>query len=310
MKKPQFNEKRVLREIRKNFPESKIESHHRLEGGLVNLTFKVKIKNPKKSLVVRVYKRKNEKMVNNNLKIISYLYERDFPVPKIYSSRLFAKQGIVIMEYLKGRDATKFFDSASEDKRRRLLFNAGKLLKKLHDLKIPDFWRHHKHDVRNSKEWTKWTKKRIEKYILFAKKNLDREDYVFIKDEFKDLLKMISKDIKLVPMHWDFHLSNLLVDPNGKITGVFDFDNAMKGHNLSELGQTKYWLRFRNGDYDNFKYFLRGYRLKLNKERDKIIKGYFLLHLVAVTRSIWDRQPRLSWIINEHKKIIEEFKTK
>ena len=94
---------------------------------------------------------------------------------------------------------------------------------------------------------------------------------------------------------------------NGEITGIFDFENAMKGDKLAEIAQSKYWFRFRLEEYANFKYFLRSYGLKPSKKEQKIIRGYCLLHTLAVTRTIWDKQPRLSWIIKKHKKIWDEF---
>jgi hypothetical protein len=40
----------------------------------------------------------------------------------------------------------------------------------------------------------------------------------------------------------------------------------------------------------------------------QLIKGYYLLHLLAVSRSIWFKKKRLSWIIDKHKVILDEFR--
>ena len=96
-----------------------------------------------------------------------------------------------------------------------------------------------------------------------------------------------------------------MVSSNGEILGIFDFDNAMKGHNLADIGQAKYWLRFRSNDYKNFKYLLRGYGLKRDNKNEILIMGYFILHLIAVNRSIWKKK-KLDWVIKEHYKILDE----
>jgi len=114
--------------------------------------------------------------------------------------------------------------------------------------------------------------------------------------------------LRFVPLHWDYHLSNLKIDSKGRVVGVFDFDNAMKGHNLGDLGQTAYWIRLKEKKEENFKYFLKGYKNQFSKRELKMIKGYFLLHILAVSRSIWFKQKRLGWLIEEHKKMIKELK--
>ncbi len=93
---------------------------------------------------------------------------------------------------------------------------------------------------------------------------------------------------------------------DGQLTGVFDFDNAMKGHSLGDIGQTAYWIKFEINGYENFKSFLNGYKNGFTKKELILIRGYFLLHLLAVSRSIWFRQKKFKWIIDKHKQILEE----
>ena len=257
--KPRFNEKRVLKEIKKSFPNAKLASYKKLEGGLVSPVYCVNIKNPNKELAIKIYKFKNGAAVRNNNRIISFLYEKDFPVPKIYSDRLFAKQGVVVMDFMKGLDALKLYNGSSQSMKKEILINFGKLLRRLHDLTIPEFWQHHSHEIKDKHDWIIWTKKRIKKYLIFAKENFSKEYFEFLRERFNELQLSLISRFDFVPMHWDAHLSNILLNSRGEIVGFFDFDNALKGDNLAELGQVKYWLRFRSKDYENFKYFLKGY---------------------------------------------------
>lgn len=305
--KPRFNEKRVLKEIKRSFPSAKIVLYKKLDGGLVSPVYRVDIIYPKRKLVVKIYKSKNERAVRNSNKIVSFLYEKNFPVPKIYSDRLFAKQGVVVMDYLKGLDALEFYNSSSQDLKKEILINFGKLIRRLHNLEIPSFWIHHSHEIKDRNSWVIWIKERINKYLKFLRKKLSKVHFELLKRRFKELEQSLSYKLDFVCMHWDAHLSNILVNSKGKIVGFFDFDNALKGDSLAELGQVKYWLRFRSKDYDNFKYFLKGYGKNFSKKELRMIDNYMLLHLAAVTRSIWDKQPRLTWIMEEHKDILQEF---
>lgn len=304
--KPKFIEKRVLKEIHKTFPNARISSYKKFKEGLVNPTYKVKIISPNKFLAVKIYKQKNLQYVDTGISIMKYLYGENFPVPIIYSNTMFTKQGVVVMEYLNGKSGLKTYNSSTQRSKQKILLNSGKIIKEIHNLKAPAIWVHPKHNVENKKEWIEWTKKRVEKYNLFIKRNMP-EYSLKMEDEFNSFLKILrEKDIAFVPMHWDFHLSNILVNDNQEIVGIFDFDNAMKGDSLAELAQFKYWLRLNSDDWDNFKYLIKGYGLKLTPKKQALIRGYLLLHLIAVNRSIWKSKRRLSWLIKKQKVMLDE----
>lgn len=302
--KPQFRIMRVLREVRRTFPYATIKEYQKLSGGLVSPTYKVRITRPSRNLAVKVYKAKNAVMIRKNNVILNFLYKKQFPVPQVYSDRLFAKNGVMVMDFIPGKNAAEVYDNSSSRVRRRLLQNAGKLLRTLHDLKIPSFWIHHKHEVRDVNTWILWTRQRVKKYLAFAKTNLEKKHYQFLSKEFAAFLKLLQKNIDFVPVHWDYHLNNLVATPSGRILGLFDFDNAMKGHNLADLGQASYWLQFRHNEYKNFDCFLEGYGLESQKEKN-LIKGYALLHLAAVTRSQWGKK-RLQWLIDKHLQMLDK----
>ncbi|MDO8508700.1 MAG: aminoglycoside phosphotransferase family protein [Nanoarchaeota archaeon] len=304
--KLKFNEKKVVKAIKSVFPKAKIISYKKFERGLAHQTYKVKIKNPNQYLVVRIYKLKNKKKVDANIQAIKFLRKKKFPTPQIYSNTLFKNQGIIIMEYLNGKEAEKVLLNSPNNIKVKILINSGKLLKRLHSMPIPHFWKHFKHDVKNNKEWVKWTRQRIKKYLQFAKENLKKEYFQFLEKEFTEFSKQLNKNFKLVPMHWDFHLGNILVNKKGDLVGIVDFDNTLRGDALAELGQIHHSLRFSTKNYKFLKYFLLGYNKKLSKKDENFIKWYSLMHNVAVTRSVWKKKKRLGWLIKENLKIIKE----
>lgn len=304
--KLKFNEKKVKKVINTTFPKAFIVHYKKFERGLAHQTFKVRIKNPNRYVVVRIYKLKNKKKVDANTQALTFLHQKGFPTPRIYSDTQFKNQGIIVMEYLKGEEAEKILLGSSKQVKIKILKNSGKLLKKLHAIPIPKFWIHFKHEIKNKEEWIKWTRQRIKKYLEFAKNNLDSKYYEFLEKEFKKFSNLLNKDINFVPMHWDFHLRNVLVNREGDIVGVVDFDNTLKGDALAELGQVHHSIRFSTKNYKDFEYFLLGYNKNLTEKEKNFIRWYSLIHNIAVTRSIWKKKRRLLWIIKENLKIIKE----
>lgn len=308
MVKPKFNKNRLENLFRKIFPNVRIKSFEQFSTGLVSPTFKVNITNPAKIVVVKLGKLKNQNRIHQNNKILNYLNQNNIPAPKVFFEGIFDKKFITIMEYSSGDVASKIYEKGNQSLRKKILFNAGKNLKKIHKLKIPSFWVHQRHEIRNQEEWKNWTRLRIDKYLSFFRKKLaDHYDFFEIElNEFWNILK--DKELDFVPLHWDYHLSNLNANKKGDITGIFDFDNAMKGHSLADIGQSYYWIRFKLNDNKNFESFLKGYKKHFTEKELTLIKGYFLLHLLAVSRTIWFKKPRLSWILDEHKIILDKFK--
>jgi len=302
-----FNKNKIEILIKKSFPDSAIESYKQFSTGLVSPTFKVQIKNPSKILVVKLGKLKNKHKFHQNNKILNYLNENQIPAPKVFFDGISDKKFISIIDYSSEEVASKIYQKANLQLRKKILIDVGRKLKLIHNLKIPSFWVHQHHEVKNKEEWKKWTKLRIDKYLTFLKNKLNNY-YDFLEKELDEFWEILEKEkIDFVPLHWDYHLHNINVNTKGEVTGIFDFDNAMKGHGLADLGQSAYWLRFEMNDYEKFDSFLKGYKNKFTRKELKLIRGYYLLHLLAVTRSLWFKQKRLGWIIDRHKEILDEF---
>ena len=126
--KPHFRFNRVLQEIRQTFPRAKITAHTKLFGGLVSPTYKVVISQPLRTLAVKIYKAKNAVLIRKNNAILTALHKKRFPVPFVYSNRLFAKNGVVVMDFIPGRTAADVYERGSSQVRLKLLQNTGKLL--------------------------------------------------------------------------------------------------------------------------------------------------------------------------------------
>lgn len=299
-----FNKEKIENLIQKSFPKAKIEKYEQFSTGLVNPTFKVNIINPSKTIVVKLGKLKNKDNIHKNNKILNYLNNHKISTPKIFFNDTINQKVITIMDYIPGDTAGNIYKNTKL--RKNILFYAGENLKKIHKLKIPSFWIHQHHEITNQKKWKQWTSLRIKKYLEFFNKKMNN-DFTFLETELNEFWEILKNEkIDFVPLHWDYHLSNLNADSKGKITGTFDFDNAMKGHSLADIGQTAYWIRFELNETKNFKYFLKGYKRHFTKKELKLVKGYFILHILAVSRSLWFKKKRLGWILDRHTEMIRE----
>jgi Ser/Thr protein kinase RdoA (MazF antagonist) len=303
-----FRKAEVLLEIRKTFPKASINSFKRFSNGLVSKVYTVSIIHPTKKLAVKIYKVKHDEELNKNIQILRYLNKKNIPAPKIFTTQTISDYGIMIMELLKGENLFKIYKYSDKHTKKKLLYNSGKVLRKIHNLKIQKFWIHQKHEIKSIKEWKSWTNKRIRKYLKFAKKSLKKEQYLFLKREFLKLSKLLSKakNNKFVNLHGDFHFYNLNATKEGTITGIYDFDSAMKGHNLGDIGQAWYWILLKTKQIPEFSSFLQGYSKKFSSEDKEIIRLYTILHAAAVMRTNWDKK-RLRWLMIEHEQMLDRF---
>lgn len=174
-------------------------------------------------------------------------------------------------------------------------------------MKIPQFWIHQKHGIAFQKEWIEWTRQRIKKYLVAAEINLDKDLVDFLKIKFTRLQELYDThtDFNFVPLHWNYHLSNINVNEKGEVVGVFDFDNAMKGRNMADIGQTVYWLALQKvSKAEVFENLFIGYG-KLSQIDREFLYLHFLLFLASAMRSTWSKDD-LRWLNNSHVGILNK----
>ncbi len=248
--------------IHKLFPEAIINSVEKFSKGLNSSVYKVEIHNPNKTLAIKFFPKKIEAKVEKSARISNYVRENGIPSPQIYDIVKNDDGGWAVMDCLLGSVASEVWETASTENRHMILTHSGATLKRVHDLKIQPFWVHGKHEVTSCKDWVDWTKIRIQKYLVAAQENIDKELVDFLRIKFRRLEDLYDAhpDFRFVPLHWDYHFSNINVNENGEISGVFDFDNAMKGHDMADIGQTVYWLiidqKVKVSDMETFEFFL------------------------------------------------------
>ena len=300
--------KKVISAIRDCFPEADITSISKFSGGLTSSVYKVEIHNPDKILAVKIFPKKLESNVEKSINISNYLLEHNLPASRGYGLFKDNNEGSVVMDCLSGRAVSEAWETASIENQKKILVNSGAILRKIHNLKIPTFWIHQKHEVTSTEEWVNWTNLRIKKYLIFIQENLDKEVVNFLNLAFKRLqdLYQLHPDFNFVPLHWDYHFSNINIDDNFNISGLFDFDNAMKGHDMADLGQTVYWLILQQkvSEKETFGNLFVGYG-DLSLIDREFVQLHFLLFLAGVMRSTWSKE-KLKWLKNSHIEILKK----
>lgn len=297
--------------VHKLFPNAVIGPVIKFSKGLTSSVYKVEIHNPNKTLAIKFFPKKIEAKIEKSARISNYVSKNGLPSPKIHDIVKDDDGGWAVMDCLPGNVASEAWETASIENRYKILTSSGITLKRIHDLKIQPFWAHGKHEVISQKEWVNWTKIRIEKYLAAAQENINKELVNFLIIKFKRLQDLYDTypDFRFVPLHWDYHFSNINVDENFEISGIFDFDNSMKGHDMADIGQTVYWLmidqKVKASNMEIFEKFFIGYG-KLSQIDREFVQLHSLLFLAGVMRSTWQKE-NLRWLNDLHVEVLNRW---
>ncbi len=294
--------------VHKIHPEAVVASVVKFSKGLTSSVYKVELRNPDKAFVIKLFPKKIEAKVEKSARISDYVRESNLPSPHTYDIVKNDDGGWVVMDCLQGNVVSEYLETVNLEKQYTILINSGAMLKRIHDLEIPSFWIHQKHEITSKKEWVEWIRLRIQKYLVFAQENLENELFDFLRIKFTRLQDLYDDhpNFRFVPLHWDYHFSNINVDENMEISGVFDFDNAMKGHDMADIGQTVYWLMIQQKilDIKKFEHFFTGYG-KLSQSDREFIYLHSQLFLAGVMRSTWQKSD-LKWLNDLHVEVLKK----
>jgi len=259
--------------ISKVFPLARVISIKRIKKGCVNDTYEVKITNPKKELIFRLFPNEAWKAEKE-----SYIYslikqKTNVPVPKIRlidTSKKLYSNAFILLSKIKGRELKK------SDK--KLIVKAGEYLAKIHSIKFKKFgWIVGKNIEPKFNKWIDFCEYDLKLKLKNLKKyNPDKDMIKKLKQYFKENKSKINIKTKPCLIHKDYHFSHILVN-KGKISGIIDVEWAMSGHNELDLAKSLMWMF--NGNKELEKLFLKGYKKyhKLSKDFEKRREIYEIL---------------------------------
>lgn len=246
----------ILKKLNKNYKLQRLE---KIIDGRVNDVYKATVEDQVEKnyiLKIRDFEDKNlkqgfaiEKIINEKLSGIGINN-----LPKIYysdKSKLYFPFDYSILEFINGETLDKLKNDEA------LFFNSGKVLAKIHSLKVNYLGKVYEDKVPSDKSNLH--------YINYFKKvinELSVYDYLLAMKVKKFVEENFCIDyyngIKPVLLHNDFHMKNIIVTPDKDIK-LIDWDCAKYAH--SEIDFIKFrHLKKSNNDISNFDSLIKGYK--------------------------------------------------
>ncbi|MBM7097661.1 aminoglycoside phosphotransferase family protein [Bacillus sp. H-16] len=155
-------------------------------------------------------------------------------------------EGYMVLSYLQGVDGEAALPCLSDKEQYQIGFDAGKELKKLHKLNVPD----------HIAPWEKVKKKKSDRYLEELKT-------IPVAEELKEMLATYIKENEFLIQgrpnrfqHDDFHPSNLLIH-NHSFSGIIDFQRMDWGDPVHDLYKTGFFSKqvsvpFSRGGVDGY----------------------------------------------------------
>ncbi len=163
------------------------------------------------------------------------------PVAKIYvydNSRTLIDRDYLVMERLPGRPLSTFFGSQDT-----ALFETGRFLRQIHDIKTDKYGYLGEHAPMEAQEsWLDafvimWNKLLDDIYATGHYDKRERDVYARLLDKHKICF---DRPVTSRLLHMDIWGQNILVDEDGHVTGIVDFDRALWGDKEIEFAVLDY----------------------------------------------------------------------
>jgi len=281
--------KKIVEQIcRKSFKNSSVKKFREItEAGLVNHIFEVNIKNPEKTLILKVYPKKWGHYKPEKEKFVfELIHEKTkLPVPEIFildKSKKILPNTYILMNKLEG-EMLKYAKIPNKEK---IFYELGKDLAELHKIKLNSFGWIYKDKIsryetkyskpfKTMKEYFKdyWKEQKKEFMSAPNKKygKIDKQSFIKLIPEMDKFVErhihLLDSKIKPVFIHNDFSWVNILVkkDKTWKISGILDVEFAKVGD--AELELEGYFDPFMFNKKKYTQAFVRGYlsKRKLSK---------------------------------------------
>ncbi|NBH04939.1 aminoglycoside phosphotransferase family protein [Amycolatopsis sp. SID8362] len=175
--------------------------------------------------------------------------------------------GWLLMERLPGRTLKEAWPTLSTGDKRRLMPEVGELLATLHAVDDPRL------AVLAPADWTEFVARQRAKVVEHHRRTKLDETWVAQIPAFLDRVDLGTPPV--VPLHTEFMRDHVMVD-DGRVTGLFDFEPAMRG--AAEYDFVAVGLFVSSGDGDLLRRFLGGYGQAVDERR---CLAYALLHVYS-----------------------------
>ena len=194
------------------------------------------------------------------------------PTPGIEAVGEHEDWGYLLMERLPGRTLKEAWPSLSTKDKQRLAAELGEALAALHAVEDPAL------DVLGPKDWAEFVAAQRAKVVEHHRRTKLAESWVAQIPGFLDAVELGTP--RTVPLHTEFMRDHVMVDADGRLTGLFDFEPAMRG--AAEYEFVAAGLFVSSGDPDLLHRLLGGYGLdEPDEDFSRRCLAYALLHVYS-----------------------------
>lgn len=211
------------------------------------------------------------KIISNNTEI---------PIPEIYcynNEHDLLDHDYLMMEYIEGVPLSEI--NLNDRQQSQLMEKTGSYLKELHDSCHGDRYGYPGNEcMQQTSSWVTAFQVMWHKIIddLEACGVYNKEEGILARKAFENNIKFFERDVSASLLHMDIWAQNILVDSEGGIRGIVDWDRALYGDPEIEFAVLDY-CGFNNDD------FWRGYGQKPRTDQASSIRRKFY-HLYEVQK--------------------------
>lgn len=286
-----------------------IEFISRINEGCRTTNYKIDTKR-KGSFILKIFFNNNESY-RREIKLFNKL-KKEIKVPEIYrfdNHEIIENREFIIYRRLGGQSLSNYIreGNAIEEK---FIRQVAKTMASIHKNKYDKIG-----FLDNNLQIKSLVPPLSEWYRMFMGKNAQirlgekiKNEIYKIVDENEEILRILDNEPRMV--HGDFQGTNILIDDNGNLSGILDWEFCMAGHPLADIGQF-----FRYDEYfdsnlinafeDEYKkqsdYILPNDWYKISKIRD-------ITNLLQLIDKDEDMPNKYSDIREKMKKILEFYK--
>jgi aminoglycoside phosphotransferase (APT) family kinase protein len=241
--------------VRTVFNKAEVNEVQMLTGGIVNANFDISLANPDTQMHLRVYRGEDAETRATKERLVYNLIAKqtDIPVPAVHIvdiSRTNVDEVFALQSSLPGVNLETVCNELTDDEQRDIALQIGECLGQLHAICFTKFGdRVSGNAIGDKSSWREF-------FLEFTSKNISWcEEQGTIDNHLADSLRnyvtewqwFLPEDQPAVLVHKDFHPGNIKVRKdqkgNWRISGVYDFEHAIAGHNEFDFAKP-YWAFF------------------------------------------------------------------
>ena len=219
---------------RQAFPKANVVYHHSLEGGVTNLNYALKLRDPATEIALRVYRPDTPpRTLEKEIYVLRVIMpETGVPTPRVIhfdDSRALIDRAYAVLSFLAGERLEQALSRMDEMDQETVGYEVGRYLAKLHTVPLGRFGEFLGEDPQASVNEKTYTVARAVEWLDAC------EEYALLEESVVAELRRLVGQTRLLDrgracfVHGDYHGGNINVEEGWggfHVIGVFDFAHA------------------------------------------------------------------------------------